>query len=94
MARALIKNPDILILDEPTAAIDAKAEAEIFSHFRELTSNKISIIISHRFSTVRMADHIIVLEKGQISEQGSHQELIDLNGHYATLFHLQAKGYQ
>ena len=85
---------DILILDEPTAAIDARAEAEIFSHFRDLTDNRISIIISHRFSTVRMADHIIVLEKGHISEQGSHQELIDLDGHYATLFHLQAKGYQ
>jgi ATP-binding cassette, subfamily B, bacterial len=95
LSRAFMRNQaDILILDEPTAAIDAKAEAEIFSHFRELTSNKISIIISHRFSTVRMADHIIVLEKGRISEQGSHQDLIDLNGHYATLFHLQAKGYQ
>lgn len=95
LSRAFMRNQaDILILDEPTAAIDAKAEAEIFSHFRELTSNKISIIISHRFSTVRMADHIIVLEKGRISEQGSHQYLIDLNGHYATLFHLQAKGYQ
>ncbi len=95
LSRAFMRNrADILILDEPTAAIDAKAEAEIFSHFRELTSNKISIIISHRFSTVRMADHIIVLEKGRISEQGSHQHLIDLNGHYATLFHLQAKGYQ
>ena len=95
LSRAFMRNQaDILILDEPTAAIDAKAEAEIFSHFRELTSNKISIIISHRFSTVRMADHIIVLEKGRISEQGSHQDLIDLNGQYATLFHLQAKGYQ
>ena len=95
LSRAFMRNrADILILDEPTAAIDAKAEAKIFSHFRELTSNKISIIISHRFSTVRMADHIIVLEKGHISEQGSHQDLIKLNGHYATLFHLQAKGYQ
>ncbi|MDG2089979.1 MAG: ABC transporter ATP-binding protein [Gammaproteobacteria bacterium] len=95
LSRAFMRSEaDILILDEPTAAIDAKAEAEIFSHFRELTSNKISIIISHRFSTVRMADHIIVLEKGQISEQGSHQELIELNGHYATLFRLQAQGYK
>ncbi len=95
LSRAFMRSrADILILDEPTAAIDAKAEAEIFSHFRELTSNKISIIISHRFSTVRMADHIIVLEKGHISEQGSHQDLINLNGHYATLFNLQAKGYQ
>ncbi len=95
LSRAFMRSKaDILILDEPTAAIDARAEAEIFSHFRDLTDNKISIIISHRFSTVRMADHIIVLEKGQISEQGSHQQLIDLNGHYATLFRLQAKGYQ
>lgn len=95
LSRAFMRNQaDILILDEPTAAIDARAEAEIFRHFRDLTANRISIIISHRFSTVRMADHIIVLEKGHISEQGSHQELIDLNGHYATLFHLQAKGYQ
>ena len=95
LSRAFMRSQaDILILDEPTAAIDARAEAEIFSHFRELTSNKISIIISHRFSTVRMADHIIVLEKGQISEQGSHQDLIAKDGHYATLFRLQAKGYQ
>jgi len=95
LSRAFMRNQaDILILDEPTAAIDARAEAEIFSHFRDLTANRISIIISHRFSTVRMADHIIVLEKGRISEQGSHQELINLQGHYATLFHLQAKGYQ
>jgi ATP-binding cassette subfamily B protein len=95
LSRAFMRNrADILILDEPTAAIDAKAEAEIFSHFRELTSNKISIIISHRFSTVRMADHIIVLEKGRISEQGSHQDLINLDDHYAKLFELQARGYQ
>ena len=85
---------DILILDEPTAAIDAKAEAEIFSHFGDLTDNKISIIISHRFSTVRRADHIIVLEKGEIQEEGSHSELLDKEGHYATLFRLQAQGYQ
>ena len=85
---------DILILDEPTAAIDAKAEAEIFAHFRDLTANKISIIISHRFSTVRMADHIIVLEKAEVMEQGSHNELVAADGQYATLFKLQAKGYQ
>ncbi len=95
LSRAFMRNKaDILILDEPTAAIDARAEAEIFSHFRDLTANKISIIISHRFSTVRMADHIIVLEKAEIQEEGSHQELLDNDGQYATLFKLQAQGYQ
>lgn len=95
LSRAFMRNKaDILILDEPTAAIDARAEAEIFSHFRDLTANKISIIISHRFSTVRMADHIIVLEKAEIQEEGSHQELLARGGQYATLFKLQAQGYQ
>ena len=95
LSRAFMrKSADILILDEPTAAIDAKAEAEIFSHFHELTDHRISIIISHRFSTVRMADHIIVLEKGQIAEEGSHQELIEKHGIYANFFELQAQGYK
>lgn len=95
LSRAFMRNKaDVLILDEPTAAIDARAEAEIFSHFRDLTANKISIIISHRFSTVRMADHIIVLEKAEIQEEGSHQELLASEGQYATLFKLQAQGYQ
>lgn len=95
LSRAFMRTrADILILDEPTAAIDARAEAEIFTHFRELTSQKISIIISHRFSTVRMADHIVVLDKGSILEQGSHQELINLGGQYANLFQLQARGYR
>jgi ATP-binding cassette subfamily B protein len=95
LSRAFMRSKaDILILDEPTAAIDARAEAEIFAHFRDLTANKISIIISHRFSTVRMADHIIVLEKAAIMEEGSHQELLAADGQYATLFNLQAKGYQ
>ena len=95
LSRAFMRNQaDILILDEPTAAIDAKAEAEIFEHFRDLTANKISIIISHRFSTVRRADYIVVLEQGEILERGSHTELLHLNGQYATLFKLQAKGYQ
>ena len=95
LSRAFMRSKaDILILDEPTAAIDARAEAEIFAHFGDLTDNRISIIISHRFSTVRMADHIIVLEKAGIMEQGSHQQLLDLDGQYATLFNLQAKGYQ
>ena len=95
LARAFMRSKaDILILDEPTAAIDAKAEADIFEHFAELTANRISIIISHRFSTVRRADHIIVLEKSRIMEQGSHEQLLALGGQYATLFKLQAQGYQ
>ena len=95
LSRAFMRDKaDVLILDEPTAAIDARAEAEIFSHFRDLTANRISIIISHRFSTVRMADHIIVLEKAEIQEEGSHEELLDSGGQYATLFKLQAQGYQ
>ena len=95
LSRAFMRNKaDILVLDEPTAAIDARAEAEIFSHFRDLTAKRIAIIISHRFSTVRMADHIIVLEKGKISERGSHAELIDKEGQYSVLFNLQAQGYR
>lgn len=95
LSRAFMRSQaDILILDEPTAAIDAKAEAEIFEHFRDLTANKISIIISHRFSTVRRADYIIVLDQAEVLEQGSHEELLQANGQYATLFNLQAKGYQ
>lgn len=94
LARAFMRNhADVLILDEPTAAIDAQAEADIFAHFRELTANRISIIISHRFSTVRIADHIIVLDQGEIKEEGSHEELLARKGRYARLFHLQAQGY-
>ncbi len=94
LSRAFMRSDaDVLILDEPTAAIDAKAEAEIFAHFKDITANKISIIISHRFSTVRMADHIVVLEKSKIMEEGSHEELLQANGQYATLFKIQAKGY-
>ncbi|MCP5345020.1 MAG: ABC transporter ATP-binding protein [Pseudomonadales bacterium] len=95
LARAFMRShADVLILDEPTAAIDAQAEADIFAHFRELTANRISIIISHRFSTVRIADHIIVLDHGEIKEEGSHESLLELEGQYAKLFHLQAQGYQ
>lgn len=94
LARAFMRShAGVLILDEPTAAIDAKAEAEIFAHFRELTANRISIIISHRFSTVRIADHIIVLDDGKITEEGSHESLLELEGQYARLFNLQAQGY-
>jgi ATP-binding cassette subfamily B protein len=94
LARAYMKNAQLLILDEPTAALDARAEYEVFQRFSELTKGKTAVLISHRFSTVRMADRILVLEKGELLEQGSHKELIRKNGRYAELFQLQAKGYQ
>jgi ATP-binding cassette subfamily B protein len=95
LSRAFMRTEaDILVLDEPTAAMDAAAEATIFEHFRTLTRGKIAILISHRFSTVRMADQIVVLEEGRIAERGSHDELLRANGHYARLFELQARGYQ
>jgi ATP-binding cassette, subfamily B, bacterial len=94
LARAYMKNAQLLILDEPTAALDARAEYEVFQRFASLTKGKTAVLISHRFSTVRMADRILVLEKGEILEQGSHQELILKDGRYTELFNLQAKGYQ
>jgi ATP-binding cassette subfamily B protein len=84
---------DILILDEPTAALDAEAEQAVFERFRQLTKGKTSILISHRFPTVRMADRIIVIEGGQILEEGTHDSLIKSGGRYAHLFSLQAAGY-
>ena len=95
LSRAFMRNDaDILVLDEPTAAMDAAAEAKIFEHFRKLTQNRIAILISHRFSTVRMASQIIVIENGRVIERGTHEELMDLDGHYAKLFSLQAAGYR
>jgi ATP-binding cassette subfamily B protein len=95
LARAFMRSrADILVLDEPTAAMDAAAEATIFEHFRELAGNRIAILISHRFSTVRMADQIIVIQDGRTIEHGSHEQLMALGGHYAHLFSLQAQGYR
>ena len=95
LSRAFMrKQADILVLDEPTSAMDAEAEAKIFDHFRDVTENQMAILISHRFSTVRMADQIVVLADGKIIERGSHEQLMDRNGKYAHLFAIQAKGYQ
>ena len=95
LSRAFMRiRADILVLDEPTAAMDAQAEAEVFEHFRQLARERITILISHRFSTVRMADQIAVLNRGRIIERGSHEELMKLNGRYAQLFTLQARGYR
>ena len=95
LARAFMRTEaDVLVLDEPTAAMDARAEAEIFEHFRTLARERITILISHRFSTVRMADQIAVLDHGRIIEKGSHEALMALGGHYAQLFSLQARGYR
>lgn len=95
LSRAFMRSrADILVLDEPTAAMDAGAEATIYEHFRALTQGRIAILISHRFSTVRMADQIVVLQDGRIIERGGHDKLMQVNGHYAHLFSLQAKGYR
>ncbi len=94
LARAYIRNAQVVILDEPTAALDARAEHETFSRFAKLASGQMVVLISHRFSTVRMADRIIVLESGAILEEGTHDQLMERNGLYAELFRLQAEGYR
>jgi len=94
LARAYMKNADIMILDEPTSALDAQAEFDVFERFIALTEGKTSIIISHRFSTVRMANRILVLEDGKVAEIGTHEELMANGKLYADLFKLQAAGYQ
>jgi len=95
LSRAYMRrDADILILDEPTSALDPAAEAAVFEHFSQHTEGRMTLLISHRFSSVRNADHIIVLERGRILEQGDHSDLIASNGHYANLFDLQARGYR
>jgi ATP-binding cassette subfamily B protein/ATP-binding cassette subfamily C protein len=95
LARAFMRNSaDILVLDEPTSAMDPQAEFDIFNHFRTLTRNQMVFLISHRFSTVRMADKIAVIEAGELLEQGTHEELLQAGGRYAKLFSLQAAGYR
>ena len=94
LARAYLREAQLLILDEPTASLDARSEYEVFQHFAELTKGKTALLISHRFSTVRMADRILVLEEGRIAEQGSHAQLVALGGRYAGLFELQASSYR
>ena len=94
LGRAYMRDAELLILDEPTAALDARAEYEVFERFSELTQGKTAVLISHRFSTVRMADRILVLKGGEMVELGSHEELVAAKGLYAELFELQAQGYQ
>ena len=94
LARAYMKDAQVLILDEPTAALDARAEYEVFQRFAELTKGKSAVLISHRFSTARLADRILVLDNGTLLESGTHQELLKADGRYAELFNLQAMGYQ
>ncbi len=94
LARAYMRDAQVLVLDEPTAALDARAEFQVFERFAELTAGRMAVLISHRFSTVRMADRILVLERGTVLEDGSHETLLALGGRYAELFNLQAAGYR
>ena len=94
LARAYLRDAQVLILDEPTAALDARSEYEVFQRFAELTAGKSALFISHRFSTVRMADRIVVLENGKIVEDGNHEALFSLGGRYAGMFEMQAASYR
>ncbi len=94
LARAYIRQSQIMILDEPTAALDARAEYETFQRFAELVSGQTVVLISHRFSTVRAANRIVVLQNGTVLEEGTHDQLLARNGLYAELFELQAEGYR
>ncbi|MDB5414987.1 MAG: transporter ATP-binding protein, partial [Rubritepida sp.] len=94
IARAYMREAEVLVLDEPTAALDARSEFEVFQRFKELSRGKTAILISHRFSSVRMADRILVLADGKVEAQGTHAELIAQRGRYAELFELQAAGYR
>ena len=94
LARAYLRDAQLLILDEPTAALDAKSELEVFQRFAELTAGKMALLISHRFSTVRMADRIVVLAGGRLIEEGTHQQLMALGGQYAEMFEMQAASYR
>ena len=94
IARAYMRDAQLLILDEPTAALDARAEHEVFKRFVELTYDKCAVLISHRFSTVRMADRIVVLHEGKLLEHGTHEELLAAKGQYSELFQMQAAGYR
>jgi ATP-binding cassette subfamily B protein len=94
IARAYLRDAQLLILDEPTAALDARSEHEVFQRFSELTEGKMSLLISHRFSTVKMSNRILVLKDGEIAEQGQHDQLLKVGGHYAEMFELQAANYR
>ncbi|HET7459412.1 MAG TPA: ATP-binding cassette domain-containing protein [Gemmatimonadaceae bacterium] len=94
LARAYMREAQLLILDEPTAALDARAEYDVFVRFNELMAGRMAVVISHRFSTVRMADRIVVLQGGEVVEEGTHESLVERGGLYAELFAMQAAGYR
>ena len=94
IARAYMRDAQVMILDEPTAALDARSEFEVFERFKELSDDKTAVLISHRFSSVRMADRILVLADGKVEASGTHEQLMAQGGRYAELFELQAAGYR